>query len=54
MELYELGIKAAQAAGMKVVAGTFTIPRDALEAVSPDRIIDSYNELKPYREICTI
>lgn len=49
-----MGIKAAQAAGMKVVAVTFTIPRDALEAVSPDRIIDSYNELKPYREICTI
>lgn len=39
------GIRAAKAAGMKVVAVTFTNPRDVLQRESPDRIIDSYVEL---------
>lgn len=39
------GIRAAKAAGMKVVAVTFTNPRETLQKESPDRIIDTYTEL---------
>ena len=39
------GIRAAKAAGMKVIAVTFTNPRETLQKESPDRIIDSYTEI---------
>ena len=39
------GIEAAHAAGMKVVAVTFTMPRETLMGKSPDMIIDSFAEL---------
>ncbi len=40
------GIGAARAAGMSVVAVTFTNPREALEEAGANRVIDSYRELK--------
>lgn len=40
------GIQAAHAAGMEVVAVTFTNPRETLAAAAPERIIDSYEELR--------
>ena len=40
------GIAAARAAGMEVVAVTFTNPRDVLEAAGAKRVIDSYRDLK--------
>ena len=36
------GIRAAKAAGMKVIAVTFTNPRETLHREAPDRIIDTY------------
>jgi beta-phosphoglucomutase len=39
------GIRAAKAAGMKVVAVTFTMPRETLSAESPERVIDTYTDL---------
>lgn len=39
------GIEAAHAAGMKVVAVTFTMPRETLMGKNPDRLIDSFTEL---------
>ena len=38
------GIMAAKAAGMQVVAITFTNPRQRLEEAAPDRVVDSYTE----------
>ncbi len=40
------GVKAARAAGMSVVAVTFTNPRKVLEEAGATRVIDSYEELK--------
>lgn len=40
------GVMAARAAGMRVVAVTFTNPRAVLESAGADRVIDSYAELK--------
>ena len=39
------GVRAARAAGMKVVAVTATMPRDVLAAESPDWLVDSFAEL---------
>ncbi len=39
------GIRAAKAAGMKVVAVTFTNPRETLQREAPNLIIDSYRTL---------
>lgn len=39
------GIEAAHAAGMKVVAVTFTMPRETLMGKNPDLLIDSFTEL---------
>ena len=39
------GIRAAKAAGMRVVAVEGTFPRDVLAAESPERIISSFEEL---------
>ena len=39
------GIQAAHAAGMEVIAVTFTNPREKLETAAPERIVDSYCEL---------
>ena len=41
------GIRAAKAAGMKVVAITATVSREALSKASPDRIVASFTELAP-------
>ena len=42
------GIMAAKAAGMQVVAVTFTNPRWRLEEARPDRIVESYTEFGIY------
>ena len=39
------GVAAARAAGMRVVAVTFTNPREVLEEAGANRVIDSYREL---------
>jgi len=39
------GINAAKSAGMRVVAITFTNPREVLMAAGADQVIDSYEEL---------
>jgi len=40
------GVAAARAAGMRVVAVTFTNPREVLEEAGANHVIDSYRELK--------
>ena len=40
------GVAAARAAGMRVVAVTFTNPREVLEDAGANRVIDSYRDLK--------
>ena len=42
------GIRAAKAAGMQVVALTFTNPRERLEEAAPDRIVGGYTEFGIY------
>lgn len=41
------GVRAAKAAGMKVVAITATVSREALSTAEPDRIISSFTEFTP-------